>query len=243
MAGLAKTAFSALKGVLRELCPPLLWQGMRRAKLAIVPATQRFEGHPGHQDLEVYWDDEMAQLLETWGEGNVWNEIQLLLYEKRGRVLDIACGTGKTMSVLSRFSALEVHGFDISDFLVGKARERGIPPERLGVADATRLEYPDRGFDYSYSIGSFEHFTEEGLVRAIAESARVTAHAAFHMVPVSRSGTDEGWMKTYQSFFNNSVEWWTAKYRASFPQVTVLESAWSDGHSLGRWFVCTKGAH
>jgi hypothetical protein len=60
------------------------------------------------------------------------------------------------------------------------------------------------------------------------------------MVPVSRSGTDEGWMKTYQSFYNNSVEWWVAKYRASFPVVTVLDSAWSDGHSLGRWFVCAK---
>src|SRR6185295_10102692 len=198
------------------------------------------EGHPGHQDLEVYWDDEMAQLLETWGEGNVWNEIQLLLYARRGRVLDIACGTGKTMSVLARFPALEIHGFDISDFLIGKARERGLSPDRLRVADATRLEYTDASFDYSYSIGSLEHFTEEGLVRAIAESARVTARAAFHMVPVSRSGTDEGWMKTYQSFFNNSVGWWRAKYQASFQRVIDLESAWSDGHSLGRWFVCTK---
>jgi SAM-dependent methyltransferase len=240
MENLAKTAYSAVKGVLRELCPPLLWQSVRRVKLALVPATRRFEGHPGHQDLEVYWDDEMAQILETWGEGNVWNEIQLLLYDRSGRVLDIACGTGKTMSVLARFPALEIHGFDISDFLVGKARERGIPPERLRVADATRLDYPNASFDYSYSIGSFEHFTEEGLVRAIAESARVTVRAAFHMVPVSRSGTDEGWMKTYQSFFNNSIEWWVAKYQASFPEVMVLESAWNDGHSLGRWFVCTK---
>jgi hypothetical protein len=60
------------------------------------------------------------------------------------------------------------------------------------------------------------------------------------MVPVSRSGRDEGWMKTYQSFFNNSVEWWTAKYRAGFVRVQVLDSAWEDALSVGKWFVCAK---
>ena len=107
MAALAKTIAGAVKDVARALCPPLLWRGLQRAKAAVAPAARRFEGHPGHQDLEVYWDDEMAQLLETWGEGNVWNEIQILLYDRRGRVLDIACGTGKTISVLARFSGLE----------------------------------------------------------------------------------------------------------------------------------------
>jgi ubiquinone/menaquinone biosynthesis C-methylase UbiE len=188
----------------------------------------------------MYWDDQMAQLLETWGEGNVWNEIQYLLWEQRGRVLDIACGTGKTIEVLSRYPGLELHGFDISDFLIRKARERGIAAERLRVADATKLEYPDASFDYSYSIGSLEHFTEDGLDAAIAECGRVTVRRAFHMVPVSRSGTDEGWMKTYQSFFNNSVAWWVAKYRRAFPQVAVLDSAWNDTLSVGKWFVCSK---
>jgi len=239
MAQLAKTVHSAIKDVARELCPPLVWRGLQRARAAVA-AKRRFEGHPGHQDLEMYWDDEMAQILETWGDGNVWNEIQMLLYDRSGRVLDIACGTGKTMAVLARFPALELHGFDISDFLVRKARERGIAAERLRVADATQLDYPDASFDYSYSIGSLEHFTEEGIGKAVAECARVTRRAAFHMVPVSRSGADEGWMKTYQSFFNNSVDWWVAKYRAGFREVRVLDSAWNDSLSHGRWFVCLK---
>lgn len=239
MAQLAKTAYSAIKEIARELCPPLVWRGLQRARGAVV-AQRRFEGHPGHQDLEMYWDDEMAQILETWGEGNVWNEIQMLLYDRCGRVLDIACGTGKTMAVLGRFPALELHGFDISDFLIRKAQERGIAAERLRVADATKLDYADASFDYSYSIGSLEHFTEEGIDKAVAECARVTRRAAFHMVPVSRKDADEGWMKTYQSFFNNSVAWWVAKYRKGFRDVRVLDSAWNDSLSHGRWFVCFK---
>ena len=31
------------------------------------------------QNLDIYFDEEFAKILETWGEGNVWNEIQLLL--------------------------------------------------------------------------------------------------------------------------------------------------------------------
>ena len=78
------------------------------------------------RDLDVYWDPQMAEILEHWGEGNAWNEIQLLLMNCRGRALDMACGTGKTMSLLAGLPALEVHGCDISDMLIGKALERGL---------------------------------------------------------------------------------------------------------------------
>lgn len=236
---MARKTVARLKDVARDLVPPLAWRGLQRLK-ASVRGAQAGPGHPGGQDLDVYWDEEMAALLETWGEGNVWNEIQILLHDASGRVLDIACGTGKTMEVLARFADLEITGCDISDLLIAKARERGIAAERLRVADATRLDYPDGAFDYSYSIGSFEHFTEEGLEAVIAESARVTRRAAFHMVPVSRSGRDEGWMKTYQSFFNNSVEWWVARYSRGFARVIVLDSAWNDSLSVGKWFACYK---
>lgn len=201
---------------------------------------RRFSGHPAHQDLGVYWDDEMAAILETWGEGNVWNEIQYLLFNQEGKVLDIACGTGKTMEMLLRYPELDLTGFDISDMLIGKARERGLPSEKLFVADATALQFADSSFDFAYSIGSLEHFTEDGLERVIAESRRVVRRSAFHMVPVSRSGRDEGWMTTYQSFFNNSVEWWLTKYHTAFDRIDVLDSAWEDSLSIGKWFICHR---
>jgi hypothetical protein len=61
-----------------------------------------------------------------------------------------------------------------------------------------------------------------------------------HMIPVSRSGRDEGWLKTHQSFHNNSVDWWLARYRTAYDRVHVLESAWNDKISVGKWFLCTK---
>lgn len=194
----------------------------------------------GAQDLDLYWDPKMAEILDTWGTDNAWNEIQMFLANARGKVIDIACGTGKVMTLLARYPGLEVHGFDISDFLIGKAIERGLPRDRLTVADATATSYADDEFDYGYSIGSLEHFTEDGILRFVREAHRITRYASMHMIPVSRSGRDEGWIKTHQSFHNNSVEWWLARYRSAYDRVQVLESAWNDKISVGKWFLCIR---
>lgn len=228
-----------MKAALRELCPPLAWRVLQRVKASVLARTRAY-GSGETQDLDVYWDPHMAQVLETWGEGNVWDEIQLLLVNCRGRVLDIACGTGKTMAVLAPMAQIEVHGFDISDMLIRKAVERGLSQDRLRVADATKMPYADREFDYSYSIGSLEHFSETGIDQCVQEASRVTRIASFHMMPTSRSGKDEGWLKTYQSFHNSSVKWWEERLRRGFNEVTVLPSKWSDHLSVGTWFVCRK---
>jgi SAM-dependent methyltransferase len=227
-----------------QLCPPLLLPAVRSLYRACrapfrSPAAAL---SPHGQDLDVYWDPAMEQILETWGEGNVWFEIQLLVAGRRGRVLDIACGTGKTMQILSAFPELEVHGCDISDRLIDRAKARGIAAERLHVGDATKLPYPNDAFDYAYSIGSLEHFTEEGIGDFVEECKRVTRYVAFHQHPVSRSGRDEGWIKTMQSYFNNSVDWWLARYQRTFSEVHVLDSHWEDERSIGKWFVCVKHA-
>lgn len=180
----------------------------------------------------------MAEVLETWGEDNAWREIQFLMANCRGKVLDIACGTGKVMDILSKYRELELYGCDISDFLLSKAIERGLDPNRLKVCDATDTKYEDKFFDYSYSIGSLEHFTEDGITAFLKEAARITKRASFHQIPVS-TGRDEGWITPQQSYFNNSIDWWMPKFRAAFPEVSILRSNWSDGtRSVGQWFIC-----
>ena len=227
-----------MKALLKDLLPPLLFRSLSATKRRLF--SSRILANVGKQDLDVYWDKKMAHLLEVWGEGNVWNEIQFVMTVAQGTALDIACGTGKVMELLRTYPALEVYGCDISDMLINKAIERNIPRERLKVCDATKLPYTSNQFDYSYSIGSLEHFTEDGLILAISEAARVTSKGSFHMVPTSRSGRDEGWMKTYQSFHNCSVGWWVDRYKQHFRTVTVLDSSWNDQISVGKWFMCSQ---
>lgn len=194
---------------------------------------------PSEQDLGVYWDPKMAELLETWGIGNAWNEIQLLLVNVEGTVLDIACGTGKVMTLLAPYPKLEVHGFDISDFLIQKALDRGIPSDRLKIADATKTGYDDDAFDYGYSIGSLEHFTDDGILAFAKETARIIKRVSFHQIPTARDSRDHGWIKTLQSYHNNSVGWWLERFHTAFDTVHVFDSAWNDKISVGKWFVCS----
>ena len=195
---------------------------------------------PQKQYLDIYWNKEFAEILETWGEEHVWNEIQLLLINVKGKILDIACGTGNVIHKLNKYKNLELYGFDISDLLIERARKKDILYERLIVCDATNTNFPDEAFDFSYSIGSLEHFTNKGIDDFISECSRYTKSGSFHMIPVSRSGTDEGWLTTVQSFFNNSEGWWLEKFSKYFPIVHIVKSSWSDNISNGIWILCYK---
>jgi ubiquinone/menaquinone biosynthesis C-methylase UbiE len=239
-----------VKEIIKQITPPVIVDGARWARARVNAAKKRqglngpsrpFDPEAKTQELGVYWTDDMAAQLESWGRGTTWDEIAVLFAGRTGTALDIACGTGVNMLDLDQNTGLEVWGIDISDLLLGRAEKKGIMKDRLILGDATKLPFQDGQFDYCYSIGSLEHFTEEGLEAAIAESARVTKVAGFHMMPVSESDADEGWMQRNQSFWNNSVQWWVAKFQKSFPRVMTMRSGWADkGCSIGMWFVVTE---
>lgn len=232
-----------LKTIAHQMCPPLVWNGLGRIKSRLKQSPSETVERPivpSGQDLDLYWDPQFAKVLDTWGEGSTWHEILFLMANCSGKVLDIACGTGKAMEMVSSLPQVTIYGCDISDFLIQKAVDRGITKTRLKVCDATATDYADDTFDYAYSIGSLEHFTDDGITRFVTECYRITKGRSFHMVPVSRSGKDEGWLKTVQRFHNNSVAWWLAKFKAIYPTVYVLDSLWQDNISIGKWFICER---
>ena len=103
-----------------------------------------------------------------------------------------------------------------------------------------KINYPENFFDYSYSIGSLEHFTEKGLNDIIGKLHFITKKYTVHMMPVSKKNENEGWIKTYQTFHNNNVAWWVNKFEQKFSKVEVIDSSWQDHISIGKWFICYK---
>lgn len=229
-----------MRKVIDDFCPPFLkrklWQLKSKWMQSHFFAVQSSEVHA--QELDVYWHQSMANALEQWGRGSVWEEIQYLLINCQGRVLDIACGTGATMLLLTKYNDLQLYGIDISDLLINRAIEHGIASTRLLVGDATNMPYSEKSFDYGYSIGSLEHFTQQGILDMLTEGKRVVGKATFHMIPVSRDGKNQGWLKTVQSFHNNSSEWWLDKFKSVYSDVALLNSRWEDELSTGKWFIC-----
>ncbi len=192
-----------------------------------------------HQDLDVYFDEKFADELENWGTNqSTWPEIGFLLGGRSGLALDLACGSGRAYEFLKKNEKLEYHGCDISATLIQRAVQRGIDARRLRVLDATKLDYPNKMFDFVFSIGSLEHFTESGLAATIFEAKRVCRGINFHMVPVAASGFDEGWITAKQSYWNNNERWWLDHFAQAFgDRVWIMNSKWADRRSRGIWLV------
>jgi ubiquinone/menaquinone biosynthesis C-methylase UbiE len=239
-----------MKRVIRLITPPFVLIALRRLMGTPVKEetiTDRIKNRlkynsEGTQDTDIYWDEDFIKILDTWGEDNTWLEIQLLLANCTGKVLDIACGSAPVMDICRDFKNIELYGCDISDALLKRATEkRGIPQERLLVTDATKMDYADDEFNYSYSIGSLEHFTEEGIDKFVAEAYRVTKYGSFHLVPTNEEGVDGGWISPLQSYYNNSIDWWVKHFKTKYSTVIVVKSKWHDvGTSYGHWFLCYK---
>jgi len=227
-----------IKNFLKLFIPPIILSFFRFFKKKI--NKNIYLSPRSKQSLDVYYEEKMAHTLETWAERNAWIEIQHLLLNKNGKILDIACGSGKVIEILSKINIKDVYGCDISDFLIEKAIERGISKNKLKVCDAINLPYDQNFFDYRYSIGSLEHFTEEQIQKFLISSKKVTKYYGFHQIPMSRSNKDEGWITPYQSYFNNSEEWWKNRCSKVFDKVLVLDSGWEDARSVGKWLILEK---
>ena len=194
--------------------------------------------NPVEQQLEVYNEESFAEELRYWGEENVWPELEFLLCLKSGKVLDMCCGVGGTIHKLKKYKNIEVYGFDISEFLISKAIDSGINPERLKVANAIETGYEENFFDYTFSIGSLEHFTENDISLFLEETKKITKYYTMHQIPIARNESFNGWLELDQSYFNMSEEWWMMKFKKYFVDVQVIDSSWEDPISLGKWFIC-----
>lgn len=92
------------------------------------------------------------------------------------RALEIGCGPGRLMLPLSRYFS-EIHGVDISDEMVGIAREnlKDIPHAHVHLTTGSSLqEFPAEHFDFVYSYIVFQHIPErEIVINYLRESRRV----------------------------------------------------------------------
>ncbi len=83
------------------------------------------------------------------------------------RILDVGCGTGGNLEMLSEFG--EVEGVDVSDEAVEFCRARGVAP--VTQAGAEDLPYDDESFDLVTGFDVIEHLDDD--VAGLREMHRV----------------------------------------------------------------------
>jgi SAM-dependent methyltransferase len=77
--------------------------------------------------------------------------------DRRPRILDVGCGTGANLLVLSKYGDAE--GVDISEDALGFCRERGLQKVKQGAAE--QLPYHDASFDLVTGLDVVEHLDDD----------------------------------------------------------------------------------
>src|SRR5215510_9936380 len=77
--------------------------------------------------------------------------------DRRPRILDVGCGTGANLLMLSRYGDAE--GVDISEDALAFCRERGLDHVRQGAGE--ELPYADNTFDLVTALDVVEHMDDD----------------------------------------------------------------------------------
>jgi SAM-dependent methyltransferase len=77
--------------------------------------------------------------------------------DRRPRILDVGCGTGANLLMLSEYGDAE--GVDLSEDAIAFCRERGLENVKLGAAE--KLPYDDGTFDLVTALDVVEHLDDD----------------------------------------------------------------------------------
>lgn len=93
--------------------------------------------------------------------------------EEDSLILDVGCGTGKfTFSLYEFDSNLKIHGVDLSEDMIGKAKSKlRNEPIEFKVGDVENLPYESGSFDAITCSHSFHHYPDQR--KALSEMHRV----------------------------------------------------------------------
>lgn len=91
------------------------------------------------------------------------------------RILDVGCGTGANLEMLSQFGQAE--GVDVSDEALEFCRQKGLTVQK-GLAET--LPYADETFDISTALDVIEHLDDD--IAGLREMHRVTKNGGYSLI-------------------------------------------------------------
>ncbi len=103
-------------------------------------------------EQEHWWYTGRRKILSGFVE-----EICRQVTDRRPRILDVGCGTGASLLMLSEYG--EAEGVDISEDALAFCRERGLDKVSLGAGE--KLPYEDSTFDLVTALDVVEHMDDD----------------------------------------------------------------------------------
>jgi SAM-dependent methyltransferase len=118
-----------------------------------------------------WWFAGRRRIIETFLE-----RICKQLGTDRPHILDVGCGTGANLEMLSQFG--EAEGVDVSSDALAFCRQRGLQNVRQGEAE--HLPYEDRSFDLVTALDVVEHLDND--VAGLCEMRRVLRPGGYALI-------------------------------------------------------------
>lgn len=128
------------------------------------------------------------------------------------KILDIGCGKGFQLYELTQLiPGVEVFGIDISDYAIDQGKEE--VKDRLQVGSATSLPFPDKHFDFVFSLNTLHNLHNYDLDRALREMERVGKKNKYLCVESYRTEEEKAnllyWQVTCEAFCTpEEWAWW-----------------------------------
>jgi MPBQ/MSBQ methyltransferase len=116
-----------------------------------------------------YWDERTKT--QKQASENLVRELLRFLPERRGNILDVACGKGaSTRFLLNEYPPDRIVGINISEKQLESCR-RNAPGCKFELMDATKLRFPSESFDNIICVEAAVHFVTR--VAFLREAHRV----------------------------------------------------------------------
>jgi len=157
----------------------------------------RRHGYGGFSYHPRFWQPVIPTFVQHFGIGD------------SSSILDVGCGKGFMLFDMQQLiPGVKVAGVDISAYAVENSLKE--VKNDLQVADARKLPFEDKSFDYVISINTIHNLERNDLILALKEIERVAAKGSFVTVDAYRNEEErlamEAWNLTAKTIL--SVDDW-----------------------------------
>ena len=160
-----------------------------------------------------------VELSKDWfdKQASVYDEKDVILYPKYGKIscqnicdylknkeyknlLDIGCGTGYLIDLLSKDSKAKFTGLDLSPKMIDECNKKKIKNSKFVIGKSDELPFEDNSFDVVTCSQSFHHYPETD--KPLKEALRVLKPGGLYII----SDTGVGPFKNFGVEFDNDVK-------------------------------------